>query len=243
MGGAQAETHADLPTALHNRFEVASETVAVRDRLLAAGLRANRGTLESIDLLNYNLGALLHRNDSMGMAASIASRFPFLSTRLVRLAVNLPYATKMRFVPTLFDRDHAFFEDKWILRKVAERYLPRELSARPKKPFPVNAYSRRRLRISPAFFDDSFVANLFGLSSTKERLLVARASHDLKVKLMQLEVWAHVCLNRLPKESILRRLKDHVTVRDDVCAVCATARRSRPPAHRSQDPASQIRFR
>jgi hypothetical protein len=79
----------------------------------------------------------------------------------------------------------------------------------------VNAYSPRRLRISPAFFDDSFVANLFGLSSTDERLLVTKASHDLKVKLMQLEVWAHVCLHHLPKEGILRRLKDHIAVRDD----------------------------
>jgi hypothetical protein len=48
---------------LHNRFET------------AANLR--RGYLGSLNLLNYHLRTLPHRNDSLGMAASIEAGFLF----------------------------------------------------------------------------------------------------------------------------------------------------------------------
>ena len=48
--------------------------------------------MESSDLGHYDLGRLLHRNDTMGMAASIESRFPFLDSAFVRLAVNMPHS-------------------------------------------------------------------------------------------------------------------------------------------------------
>jgi hypothetical protein len=124
----------------------------------------------------------------------------------------MPYKYKIRFSPMSFDRSHPFFIDKWILRKVGERYLPRILSQREKKPFPVNAYSPRRMRISPRFFENSHIAELFGLSSTETKYLIEKASHDLKLKLTHLEVWCHVCLKDLPKESIEGRLTDHISV-------------------------------
>jgi asparagine synthase (glutamine-hydrolysing) len=148
----------------------------------------------------------------MGMAASIESRFPFLDTELVKLALNMPYKYKIRFSPVSFDKSHPFFRDKWILRKVGERYLPRNLSQREKKPFPVNAYSPRRMRISPRFFENSHIGEIFGLSSSKTRFLIEKATHDLKLKLIHLEVWSHVCLNDFPKETINRRLTDHISV-------------------------------
>jgi asparagine synthase (glutamine-hydrolysing) len=213
VGGSHGDTQAELMTALHNRFEVANETMESRSRVFGANMmRGDYSVLKSLDLLNYNLRSLLHRNDSMGMAASIESRFPFLDTELVKLALNMPYKYKIRFSPLSFDKNHVFFRDKWILRKVGDRYLPRALSQREKKPFPINAYSPRRMQISPRFFENSHISELFGLSWHQTKYLTEKATHDLKLKLTQLEVWCHVCLNDFPKEAIKRRLMDHVSV-------------------------------
>ena len=213
VGGSHGDTQAELMTALHNRFEVANETMESRSRVFGSNnTRDDHSVLKSLDLLNYNLRSLLHRNDSMGMAASIESRFPFLDTELVKLALNMPYKYKIRFSPSSFDRNHVFFRDKWILRKVGDRYLPRALSQREKKPFPVNAYSPRRMHISPRFFENSHIGELFGLSSHQTKYLTEKATHDLKLKLTQLEVWSHVCLNDRGKEAIKRRLMDHISV-------------------------------
>jgi asparagine synthase (glutamine-hydrolysing) len=84
----------------------------------------------SLQLIGDILRTLLHRNDCLGMAASIESRFPFLDSRLVKLAVNMPYRYKVRFSPAALQREHLFLRDKWVLRKVAERYLPAVLSQR-----------------------------------------------------------------------------------------------------------------
>ena len=75
-----------LVHALHNRFEIVNETIEIRERIGGDSDSAMfKGVLPSLDLLGYNLRALLHRNDSMGMAASIEARFPFLDNRLARL--------------------------------------------------------------------------------------------------------------------------------------------------------------
>jgi asparagine synthase (glutamine-hydrolysing) len=203
---------AEIIMGLHNRFEVAVETEDIRTCVRTTNGKAiNNNYMKSLDLLNYNLRALLHRNDSMGMAASIESRFPFLDSDLVRLAVNMPDNYKIRLSFTALDRNRPFFADKWVLRKVADRYLPRELSQRPKAPFPTDAY--QRVQISPSFFEKSFIVDLFDLSSRQARYLIENAQQDLKLKLMHLDVWAHMCLNALPEQSMSKKLRDYVIVK------------------------------
>jgi asparagine synthase (glutamine-hydrolysing) len=165
----------------------------------------------SLKLISDILRTLLHRNDCLGMAASIESRFPFLDSRLVKLAVNMPYQYKVRFSPAVVEREHLFLRDKWVLRKVAERYLPPVLSQRKKLGFPVNAHSR--MDIGTEFFDDSLVANMFELDRRTTRYWVDRASREVKRRLLYLEVWAHVCLHDAPRETILAKLRKHVRVR------------------------------
>ena len=201
----------DLIMGLHNRFEVALETKDISAQIQKGRKgHLHQNYLKSFDLLNYNLRMLLHRNDSMGMAASIESRFPFLDKDLVKLAVNLPYPYRIRFSPSLCDGQTSYYTDKWILRKVADRYLPKELSRRRKRPFPVNAYER--MTISQAFFEKSFIAELFGLSTRGIRYLLENASQDLKLKMIQLETWSHVCLNNLPGEQMADKLHRHITM-------------------------------
>jgi asparagine synthase (glutamine-hydrolysing) len=202
----------DLLMGLQNRFEVSMETED-----LLADWRRDPGTsnglsrIKSTDLLNYNLRMLLHRNDSIGMAASIESRFPFLDTGFVRLSVNMPYRMKVRFSPFSWNGNRSPVQNKWVLRKVADRYLPRAISQGRKKPLNSDHYNN--LRISADFFKKSFIADLFDLSSRGIKYLIEQAPHGLILKLMHLEVWAHVCLNGLPNDEITRKLMTHAVLR------------------------------
>ena len=202
-----------LVHALHNRFEVVRDTVETRQRV-GDGFKAKKykAPLQSLDLLGYNLRALLHRNDTMGMAASIEARFPFLDTRLAKVAINLPSRHKVRFSWSARDKAHYLFRDKWVARQVAERYVPADLFNRDKKPFPVNAYSEHRMKIEAAFFEESFTTELFELGKEEHKIFVERAPHWLKWKMLLLDVWAHVCLRNLPKAAMVEKLRKHVTL-------------------------------
>lgn len=211
VGGVNPRLNTDLVLALHSRFEVLEEARQVRSELTERNSPPERGLLPSMDLLHYNLRSLLLRNDLMGMAAGIECRFPFLDTRLVRAGLNLPYNSKIRFSIRTRDAAHPWFCDKWIIRKVAARYLPARLSQREKKPFPVDAYSPARLQIREQFFAQSFVAEIFDLSSHEMHYLLQKAGHELKFRLMQLEIWNQVCL-RGSFDRIVPMLKDHVSI-------------------------------
>ncbi|HET8649871.1 MAG TPA: asparagine synthase (glutamine-hydrolyzing) [Gemmatimonadales bacterium] len=215
IGGAQIETRSDGLAALYDRFSVASEAAATRQQLLAAGVdpAAWIGVVKSLDLLHYNLRSLLHRNDAIGMAASVESRFPFLHRPLVSYAVNLPERARMRLAPAALDREHPFFVDKWVLRKVADRYLPRSLSRRRKKPFPVNAYARSRLVVDPEYFSHSAAAELFEIRESDLRRFIGSLEHDLLVRLVQLEIWIRLYLRGDSMESVRRHVRQGLSVR------------------------------
>ncbi len=66
----------------------------------------------------------LNYTDKMSMAVGVEVRVPFLDLELVEFACRLPIQFKMR-------RNNA----KYLLKKVAERYLPREVIYRPKTGF------------------------------------------------------------------------------------------------------------
>lgn len=182
-----------LVRGLHNQFETELTEHELRNDLERRGGRhLHAHEVVTLSQLGYHLRTLLHRNDCLGMAASIEARFPFLHTPLVRLAVNMPYRAKVRFSPTAVRRAHCFLRDKWVLRKVAERYLPRAIAARDKVGFPTHA--QERMRIAPGFARRSFVADLFALSDREADFLVLQADQSLRMKLLQLEVWARLFL-------------------------------------------------
>jgi asparagine synthase (glutamine-hydrolysing) len=211
VGGGNLNSDYGLVSALHNRFEVMVEALESRSRI-ASRSNLDRSVLTSLDLLYYNLRALLHRNDSMGMAAGIEARFPFLDSKMAKFALNLSHEYKVRFSLTARDKWHYFFENKWILRKVAERYLPRELSWGIKKPFPINAYAKQRMQIAPTYFNDSFVAELFELSARETQCLAENSPHSLKWKLLLLDVWGQLCLRMTSREAMLSQIRKHVSI-------------------------------
>jgi asparagine synthase (glutamine-hydrolysing) len=66
----------------------------------------------------------LNYTDKMSMAVGVETRVPFLDTELVEFSTKLPPSLKMRGRTT-----------KYLLRKVAERYLPPNVIYRPKTGF------------------------------------------------------------------------------------------------------------
>jgi asparagine synthase (glutamine-hydrolysing) len=91
-------------------------------------------------LVDHNL----NYTDKMSMAVGVEARVPFLDLELVEFAASLPVSLKLRKGET-----------KYLLKKVAERYLPRDVIYRPKTGFgaPVRKWITRDLddRIQETF--------------------------------------------------------------------------------------------
>jgi len=202
-------TAKDVVRDLLNRCEIAEDEQRTREVVRAmAPARISKGNLWTADYLNYHLRTLLHRNDSMGMAASIEARFPYLDHELVRLAANMPSRYKLRFSPAVLEKAHPWVRDKWVVRKVADRYIPPELSRRIKIGFWTTAF--QRMRVATAYFEDSFVRDLFGLTSKQMDIVAGEADQDLTMRLLHLDVWGQVCLRELDLPMVSDKLMRHV---------------------------------
>jgi asparagine synthase (glutamine-hydrolysing) len=79
-----------------------------------------------VDLFSYLPDNILTKVDRMSMAVSLESRVPFLDNEIVALAFEVPDRLKVRDGVS-----------KWILKRVAERHIPRETAYRPKEGFSV----------------------------------------------------------------------------------------------------------
>ena len=198
---------------MHNRFEVALETKRIIDCLQKGNCKEEEleDCIKSLDLMNFNLRALLHRNDTLGMASSIESRFPILDSQLVQLAVNLPPRSKIDLRNLKGHSNDRLVWNKIVFRTVADRYLPRQLSRKAKGPFSVDAF--RRMQISPAFFSDSLLMDLFNLDPCQMQYLIENADHQLKLKLLHLEVWTHACLYNRSKAGLLEKMRANINIK------------------------------
>lgn len=170
----------------------------------------DRSRLASLDLLQANLRGLLHRNDAMGMAASIESRFPYLDERFVALSLNLPSRLKVQRGINVRNRQHPFAIDKWALRRIADKYLPRALSRRRKVPFATTAYGR--LRVSPKFFADGFVPSVLELGAAESEYMGNTADRRLLAKLVHLEVWGRALIWSQGEDELLDAVHAGVAV-------------------------------
>ena len=174
------------------------------------GRKPARSGVRSADLLGNHLRTLLHRNDTMGMCASIEARFPFLDETVVTTALNLPYRHKIRFSARVLEREHPFLRDKWVFRRVAERYLPPLLSARKKRGFDVSAFAR--MRFTPDYFKNSFVAEFLALGTPQVEHLVANADQRMKVRMMMLNLWHALFVAQTPLTDVVHGLQQHAVI-------------------------------
>ncbi|WP_459925909.1 asparagine synthase (glutamine-hydrolyzing) [Desulfatiferula olefinivorans] len=79
-----------------------------------------------VDTKTWLVDDLLVKADKMTMAASIELRVPFLDYRFVEAVTSLPTQMKIRKG-----------ESKYLLKKISESFLPKEITYREKKGFPV----------------------------------------------------------------------------------------------------------
>lgn len=140
------------------------------------------------DVREY-LEHLLNREDKSTMQASVECRVPFLDLPVVDFAVNLPYKFKVREG-----------EGKWVIKKVAERYLPREVIYRRKVGF--NLPARQYLDLSDRIFEDGFWSNTFGIRPGTIAEETANGNGSFWYAFLMTEIWGRRFIDGQSSEQI-----------------------------------------
>jgi asparagine synthetase B (glutamine-hydrolysing) len=139
------------------------------------------------------LAPLLRRLDRTSMGASVECRVPYLDHRLVHKAINLPsqYRVGSR-------------ADKWVLKRVASRYIPADLVSRKKMGFPLPLVDYLRPLASRGFFAGGFCEQELGLNPLAlERLLEEWQPRVYSFfALFTLEIWGRIHFQQQPVEFV-----------------------------------------
>ena len=152
------------------------------------------GRLLYLDLKTY-LVSLLDRQDKMSMGASIESRVPFLDYRIVEWSLSVSASKKINR-----------FQNKYLLKRLASRYLPCEVVHRRKSGFGVPlARWLRNERGLGAYLDllRTTKTRERGLWDTRrvERLIQEHTTgindhNELLWELINVELWCSIYLDR-----------------------------------------------
>lgn len=79
-----------------------------------------------LDIKSYLVDNILVKVDRMSMATSLEARVPFLDHRMVEFALSVPHQMKIKN-----------FKTKYILKKMAGRFLPDQIVNKPKQGFSI----------------------------------------------------------------------------------------------------------
>ncbi len=139
-------------------------------------------------------GNNLVKPDKMSMAVGLETRSPFLDYRLVELAFRIPGALKLRDSET-----------KSILKRAAERVLPRNIVYRPKQMFtvPVGEWFKaallplvRETLLSPRAKERGLFDPL-RVSTIVDEHLAGKANHTRRIRaLIALELWHRIFIDQ-----------------------------------------------
>jgi asparagine synthase (glutamine-hydrolysing) len=116
------------------RQKLLNERFVSSDCLINCGSGKNLLSIQLNDIHNYLPEDILKKVDLASMLNSLEVRVPFLDYRLVPLVLSLPEKYKVRNLTT-----------KWLLKKIASYYLPKEIVRRPKRGFtvPISKWIRK----------------------------------------------------------------------------------------------------
>ncbi|RPI29640.1 MAG: asparagine synthase (glutamine-hydrolyzing) [Acidobacteria bacterium] len=144
------------------------------------------------DLTNF-LTPLLRRLDRMSSAASVEARAPFLDYQLVRAVINLPLRCRLRGR-----------QDKWLLKTIAARYLPREIVYRKKVGFPLPLADYIAPFARPELFASGFCVEYLGAGRKALLSTVSdwRRNFNGFFNLLALELWGRIFFMNEPVENL-----------------------------------------
>ena len=141
----QARSQWELYEQVSSVSPVPSELLAAEHKVHAPSDRTNAPATASRfvegmmyeDTVTYLPDDILVKVDRASMGASLETRAPFLDHEIVEFAWSLPLAMKLHGGT-----------GKYVLRKVLEKFVPRQLTDRPKAGFaiPIGAWLRKDLR-------------------------------------------------------------------------------------------------
>lgn len=171
-------------------FELQEMQARAEERLGFLNSKDRREQALTLTMIREHLVTLLHRNDRMGMMSSIEARFPFLDEKIVKFAINLPSRFKIGRSRRFHNYKHPFLVDKWIVRKTAEKYLPRELFNKRKNGFPM--FGHKFVKIKDRFFENGWVADSLGLKRDAQKFLVNTQDPYFIAKLASVEIFGRI---------------------------------------------------
>ena len=148
--------------------------------------------LIKLELKTYFV-SILNRLDKMTMAASIEARVPFLDHRLVEWGLRIPIGLKIKG-----------FQTKFIVKKLGERMLPKEVVYRKKSGFgvPISSWLRDKkglgryldLFTEPRFKQRGYL-NIKEIERLMKEHLSNKSDHgELLWELINLELWNRIFL-------------------------------------------------
>jgi asparagine synthase (glutamine-hydrolysing) len=163
-----------------------------------AGERAVLGAMLA-DLTNF-LSPLLRRLDRMSMAASVECRAPFLDHRLIKKAINLPLSYRLRGSI-----------DKWIVKEIAARHLPRALVYRKKVGFPLPLDDFLAPLAREEFFQHGFCLEFLDMQPKGLSEAIRNWRHDVEgfFSLLTLEIWGRLFFLHESVEDITEKLMQY----------------------------------
>jgi asparagine synthase (glutamine-hydrolysing) len=196
---------------LLTRFDESLERQRVFDRVTKeSGNGLDPREYRTLELVGYDSRSVMHRDERLSMACGVETRFPFLDDEFLRLAANIPLRHKIRTSLRAVNMPRPFIREKWVLRQVASRYLPKGFAFRGKVGFPATVF--KRMTVHPEFFRESYICDLFGLSRAEKAHLFATTERRTIVRMMFLEVWAQLFFCGRPESELVQKVRPHISV-------------------------------
>jgi len=151
------------------------------------------------------LTPLLRRLDRMSMSASVECRVPFLDHRLVHEVINLPLSMRLRSR-----------SDKWILKRIAAKYLPASIVERKKAGFPLPMQDYLEPLANTALFERGFCVEVLGYkqSGLNEAVRTWKDNVVGFFSLVSLEIWGRLYfLNQTVEQinDLIKRLESEAS--------------------------------
>lgn len=184
------QTTTEFANQLIQQFESSCREAEMQEKFTFLNEHEKQNQLLTIKMLSDHLVGLLHRNDRMGMMASIEARFPFLDEELVKFAINLPVKFKIGRSLRWHNYKHPFLIDKWVVRKAAEKYLPKKLARKKKNGFPMIGHNF--VRIKNGFFKNGWVAENLSLNDKKQAFMIESQNPYFIAKLASVEIFGRI---------------------------------------------------